>query len=224
MISHEIRGEELGISFNNLLHQSFCHILKDLRCFRRLSFSYCLDDKVEANSETNHTDNNHVAKAFTAFLLVLRCLIQLFISLFYVICSCPHMRIQPLKLLTLILDLNIDILGNIIDVTHNFLDLFYLNTSLLNDCGHVVSLCHHPQVLIVLYSHLLLICSVELAVTGCAFTLPVCCQLEVVLFFLLDLSSCLIETICQLFHLSLKSFNAFPFKILFMSDLVSYNI
>jgi hypothetical protein len=105
------------------------------------------------------------------------------------------MLVQPIQLLPLRLDLNIDVLGDVIDVSHDIFDLLDFYAPLIDDCGHVVRLRHHPDVLIVLYSHLHLVGSVYLAISGEALTLPVGSQFKVVLLLLLDGIRRLVESV-----------------------------
>jgi hypothetical protein len=67
------------------------------------------------------------------------------------------MRIQSIQFLPLYLDLDINIFGNIINVSHDILDFLNLNTSLFDYSCHVICLCHYSHVAIVLYPHLLLV-------------------------------------------------------------------
>jgi len=85
---------------------------------------------------------------------------QLLFRFHHVIRRRPHVLVKPVQLLPLRLDLNIDVLGDVVDVSHDILDLLYFHAPLIDDGGHVVRLSHHPDVLIVLYSHLHLISSV----------------------------------------------------------------
>ena len=85
---------------------------------------------------------------------------QLLFRFNHVIRRRPHMLVQPVQLLPLRLDLDIDVLGDVVDVSHDILDLLDFYTPLIDDCGHVVRLSHHSDVLIVLYFHLHLISSV----------------------------------------------------------------
>ena len=106
------------------------------------------------------------------------------------------MLIQPLQLLPLRLDFDIDVLGDVVYVSHDALDLLNFYAPLIDDCSHVVRLRHHLDVLIVLYSHLHLVSSVKFAVSGdAALALSVGSQFEVVLLFLLDGAHRLIESI-----------------------------
>jgi len=85
---------------------------------------------------------------------------QLLFRFHHVIRRRPHVLVQPVQLLPLRLDLNIDVLSDVVDVSHDVLDLLYFHAPLIDDGGHVVPLSHHTDVLIVLYSHLHLISSV----------------------------------------------------------------
>ena len=70
------------------------------------------------------------------------------------------MQFKPVHLLPLPLDFDIYVLGDVVNVSHDILDLLDFHTPLIDDCSHVVRLRHHSNVLIVLYSHLHLISSI----------------------------------------------------------------
>jgi hypothetical protein len=89
---------------------------------------------------------------------------QLLVGLLDVIRRCSHVHVKPLQFFALALDLDVDILGNIIDISHNILDLVDFIPSLFDYGGHVVHLGLHLQVLIVLYPELLLIGPFDLTV------------------------------------------------------------
>ena len=140
-------------------------------------------------------------------------LLELLVCFHHVVSSSPHVIVEPVKLLPLVLNLDIDILGNIVNVSHYIFDLLNLDSSLLDDRGHVVDFGNYFDVLVILDAHLLLLGSLELAVSE-ALTLAVRGQLQVVLLLFFDLLSCLVEAVGQLFHLRLESILAFTLKFL----------
>lgn len=85
---------------------------------------------------------------------------QLLFRFNHVIRRRPHVLVKPVQLLPLRLDLDINVFGDVVYVSHDILNLLDFHTPLIDDCGHVVRLSHHPDVLIVLYFHLHLISSV----------------------------------------------------------------
>ena len=142
-------------------------------------------------------------------------LVELLIGLLDVLGSCSYMHVKSLKFFSLVLDLDINVLCDIVDISHNIFYLIDFVPSLLDDSCHVIYLSLHLQVLIVLYSELLLIGSLKLAITILIrLALAVGSQLEVVLLLLLNGVCGLIESVGQLFQLLLESIYTIPLQVL----------